>query len=199
MLELKILGFLDEHPLHGYELRQRIIELDGPGGRLSEGALYPALARLEKAGLLIRTNEPGARGRPRKRIEITAAGRERLQELLRHPSEADLSSMPRFLVVLAFLSRLPDSAEREAVLRRRLEVLAAPAPTFFYDDGEPRRAAAETDPYRRGMTRIAAASRRAEVDWLRRTLGVAAASAASGQADVPTPSTAPSALDSPNA
>lgn len=183
MLELKILGFLDEGPLHGYELRRRIIELDGPGGRLSEGALYPALTRLEKAGLLVRTDEPGARGRPRRRIEITTAGRERLHELLRHPSEADLSSVPRFLVLLAFLSRLPDSAEREAVLRRRLEVLDAPAPAFFYDDGEPRRAVAEADPYRRGMIRIAAASRRAEIDWLRLTLGVDATDAVSGQPD----------------
>lgn len=191
MLELKILGFLDEGPLHGYELRRRIIELDGPGGRLSEGALYPALARLEKAGLLIRTEEPGARGRPRRRIEITAAGRERLRELLRHPSEADLSSTPRFLVLLAFLSRLPDGVEREAVLRRRLEVLRAPAPAFFYDDGEPRRAAAEDDPYRRGMIRVAAASRRAEIDWLRLTLGTDAANAGSGRPDVSSPADDP--------
>ncbi|PHP53811.1 PadR family transcriptional regulator [Actinomyces ruminis] len=170
MLELKILGFLDEGPLHGYELRRRIIELDGPGGRLSEGALYPALTRMEKAGLLVRNDEPGARGRPRRRIEITAAGRERLHELLRHPSEADVSSMPRFLILLAFLSHLPDHAEREAVLRRRLEVLREPAPAFFYDDGAPRRAAAEADPYRRGMIRVVAASRRAELEWLQQEL-----------------------------
>lgn len=53
MLTLKILGFLDDGPLHGYELRRRIVELDGPGSHLSDGALYPALARLEKAGYLV--------------------------------------------------------------------------------------------------------------------------------------------------
>ena len=42
VLDRKILGFLDDGPLHGYELRRRITELDGPGARLSEGALYPA-------------------------------------------------------------------------------------------------------------------------------------------------------------
>ena len=68
MLALKILGFLDDSPLHGYELRRRINELDGPGSRLSEGALYPALTRLEKAGYLVRTDEPGARGRMRRRV-----------------------------------------------------------------------------------------------------------------------------------
>ena len=60
MLTLKILGFLDDGPLHGYELRRRIVELDGPGSHLSDGALYPALARLEKAGL------PGPHGGARR-------------------------------------------------------------------------------------------------------------------------------------
>ena len=50
VLTLKILGFLDDGPLHGYELRRRIVELGGPGSHLSDGALYPALARLEAAG-----------------------------------------------------------------------------------------------------------------------------------------------------
>lgn len=113
VLTLKILGFLDDGPLHGYELRRRIVELDGPGSHLSDGALYPALARLEKAGYLVRTEEPGGRGRMRRRVEITAAGRERLHALLRHPDEAAMTSMPRFLTVLAFLSHLPSAAERQ--------------------------------------------------------------------------------------
>ena len=71
MLTLKILGFLDDGPLHGYELRRRINELDGPGNQLSDGALYPALSRLERPA-------PGAHGGDRgsgpqaRRIEITA-------------------------------------------------------------------------------------------------------------------------------
>lgn len=172
VLDLKILGFLDDGPLHGYELRRRIGELDGTGRLLSEGSLYPALARLERAGLLVRTEEPGARGRTRRRVEITPAGREHLHALLREPDDADLSTLPHFLVVLAFLSHLPEAAERETVLRRRLAILRTPAPSFFYEaDGTPRRSAAETDPYRRGMARIAGASRREEIAWLRQVLG----------------------------
>ena len=172
VLDLKILGFLDDGPLHGYELRRRIGELDGPGRRLSEGSLYPALARLERAGCLLRTEEPGARGRTRRRVEITPTGRQRLHALLRDPHDADLSSLPSFLVILAFLSHLPDPAEREAVLRRRLAILLAPPPSFFYDaDGAPRRSADEPDPYRRGMARIAGASRREEIAWLTQILG----------------------------
>ena len=48
VLTPKILGFLDDGPLHGYELRRRIVELDGPGSHLSDGALYPALAAWRK-------------------------------------------------------------------------------------------------------------------------------------------------------
>ena len=171
VLDRKILGFLDDGPLHGYELRRRITELDGPGARLSEGALYPALARLERAGLITRTARTGAGGRARRILTITDAGRERLHELLRSPAREEMEAMPSFLGVLAFLSHLPDAAERRAVLRRRLQILQDGPPSFFYDeDGRPRRAAVEPDPYRRGMTLIAAAARREEIAWLRRML-----------------------------
>ena len=171
VLDRKILGFLDDGPLHGYELRRRITELDGPGARLSEGALYPALARLERAGLITRTARTGTGGRTRRTLTITNAGRERLHELLRSPAREEMEAMPSFLGVLAFLSHLPDAAERRAVLRRRLQILQDGPPSFFYDeDGRPRRAAVEPDPYRRGMTLIAAAARREEIAWLRRIL-----------------------------
>lgn len=171
VLDRKILGFLDDGPLHGYELRRRITELDGPGTRLSEGALYPALARLERAGLITRAARTSTSGRIRRILTITDAGRERLHELLRSPAREEMESMPAFLGVLAFLSHLPDAAERRAVLRRRLKILQDGPPSFFHDeDGRPRRAAAEPDPYRRGMTLIAAAARREEIAWLRRIL-----------------------------
>ena len=49
VLDRKILGFLDDGPLHGYELRRRITELDGPGARL-DNASDPA----EPAGAPVR-------------------------------------------------------------------------------------------------------------------------------------------------
>jgi DNA-binding PadR family transcriptional regulator len=50
MIELAILGLLDEAELHGYELRKRLGELPGTRVAVSFGSLYPALNRLEKAG-----------------------------------------------------------------------------------------------------------------------------------------------------
>ena len=50
MLELAILGLLKESDLHGYELKKRLVEALGPFSSVSFGSLYPALARLERAG-----------------------------------------------------------------------------------------------------------------------------------------------------
>src|SRR5436190_5885419 len=53
MIDLAILGLLKEQDLHGYELRKRLADLPGaPSGVVSFGSLYPALARLERAGLV---------------------------------------------------------------------------------------------------------------------------------------------------
>jgi DNA-binding PadR family transcriptional regulator len=50
MIELAILGLLDEIDLHGYELRKRLTDLLGMQLAISFGSLYPALGRLERAG-----------------------------------------------------------------------------------------------------------------------------------------------------
>jgi DNA-binding PadR family transcriptional regulator len=53
MLELAILGLLEEGDLHGYELRKRLGSMLGALSSVSFGSLYPALARLEKAGSVV--------------------------------------------------------------------------------------------------------------------------------------------------
>ena len=62
MLELAILGFLHDAPLHGYELRKRITALTGHVKPVAESTLYPAIKRLEKAGLLPPARPGRARG-----------------------------------------------------------------------------------------------------------------------------------------
>ena len=64
MLELAVLGLLEDNDLHGYELRKRLGDLLGQSQRLgiSFGSLYPALGRLETAGLVKAvTNRPPSR------------------------------------------------------------------------------------------------------------------------------------------
>ncbi|MFD3502176.1 PadR family transcriptional regulator [Streptomyces sp. NPDC058676] len=166
MLELSILGFLAEQPLHGYELKERIKALSGHVRPVSDGALYPAITRLVTAGRLDQHIEPGTSAAPRRMLSLTETGREDLLERLRHPKQAEITDQVRFNTLLAFLRHLPDRREQAAVLRRRLEFLETPA-SFFYADGEPVRAEDTGDLFREGMLRVARATGRAERAWLK--------------------------------
>jgi hypothetical protein len=79
MYELVILGLLMRWPAHGYFIANVINDMIGPYARLSNGPLYPLLAKLEQEGLIVsRTStEETPRGEWQVRsYEITAAGRE---------------------------------------------------------------------------------------------------------------------------
>jgi DNA-binding PadR family transcriptional regulator len=169
VLELSILGFLAEEPLHGYELKERIKALSGHVRPVSDGALYPAITRLVTAGKLDQHTEPGASAAPRRILSLTEAGREDLLERLRHPKQAEITDQVRFNTILAFLRHLPDRHEQAAVLRRRLEFLETPA-SFFYDDGKPVRAEETGDLFRQGMLRVARATGQAERAWLKEAI-----------------------------
>ena len=87
MLEIAVLGLLNESPMHGYELRKRLSNLLGAFRAFSYGSLYPTLRRLSEAGWI--SEEPaldataGTRSRRGKRVyRLTAEGKEHLAELL---------------------------------------------------------------------------------------------------------------------
>ncbi|MFE9400973.1 helix-turn-helix transcriptional regulator [Streptomyces sp. NPDC006530] len=169
MLELSILGFLYEEPLHGYELKERIKGLSGHIRPVSDGALYPALTRLVKAGALEQRTEAGSGAAPRRILSLTDAGRAALLERLRHPKDVEITDGQRFFTLLAFLRHLPDPAEQAAVLVRRKTFLETPA-SFFYREGEPVTVERAPDPFRRGMLRIARATGAEEKAWLAETI-----------------------------
>ena len=64
MLELAILGLLNEAPVHGYELRKQLGLRLGGFRVFSYGSLYPALRRLLRAGLITEEQPGGAGGQP---------------------------------------------------------------------------------------------------------------------------------------
>ena len=86
MLEIAILGLLNESPMHGYELRKRLASLLGAFRAFSYGSLYPTLRRLSEAGWISEESPlDGAamRSRRGKRVyKLTADGKEHLAELL---------------------------------------------------------------------------------------------------------------------
>ncbi|MEU0354459.1 PadR family transcriptional regulator [Streptomyces cyaneofuscatus] len=169
MLELAILGFLCDTPLHGYELRKHLTALIGHVRPVPESTLYPAIKRLEKAGLLARETQPGATAAPRQVLTLTEAGRAELRERLASPARADITDENRWFVLLAFLRHLSEPSAQAEALRRRLVFLEEPA-SFFYDGDRPLRAEELEDPFRRGVLLIARATGEAELRWLRTTL-----------------------------
>jgi DNA-binding PadR family transcriptional regulator len=85
VLELAVLGLLNESPMHGYELNKRLKGVLGPFRAISYGTLYPCLSALQSAGYITtdETASEGAAGRRKKTTyKLTAEGKERLQEQL---------------------------------------------------------------------------------------------------------------------
>jgi DNA-binding PadR family transcriptional regulator len=60
MLDMAILGLLEERDLHGYEIRRQLREHLGLLANVSFGSIYPALTRLEKSGAVVAIEGGGA-------------------------------------------------------------------------------------------------------------------------------------------
>ena len=78
LLELCLLGLLADQRDYGLGLTNRLSEAGL--GFLPGGTIYPALARLETTGLVTSAREPSSSGPPRKYFELTAAGRDALED-----------------------------------------------------------------------------------------------------------------------
>ena len=130
VLELAVLGLLQESPLHGYELRKRLNTLLGSLRALSYGSLYPALRDMQTHGYIAEdlpdeteSSAPALTGRRGKVVyKLTAEGKERFADLL---SEAGPSAWEdeNFGVHFAFFGQT-DAEVRMRILegrRSRLE------------------------------------------------------------------------------
>src|SRR5256886_857879 len=77
-LDMLVLKALARGPLHGYDVAEYILTWSGDVLRVEEGALYPALHRLELRGLLASEWGVSANNRRAKYYRLTAAGRKQL-------------------------------------------------------------------------------------------------------------------------
>lgn len=111
-----LLGLLADRPSTGYDLARTLREEVEPVWRAEFSQIYPALARLRRAGfVLLRVLGP-RRGPRRNLYRITAAGRRELRRWVAEPAPP-----PRIkdegLARIAFLDALP-SEQRQAALAR---------------------------------------------------------------------------------
>jgi DNA-binding PadR family transcriptional regulator len=190
VIELAVLGLLKEQELHGYELRKRLGEL--PGARssvVSFGSLYPALARLEKAGLVkaveanttpvavpssgslagelaaFRSRRAGSAraGRSKKVYGITAKGEAALVEQLTDPTPGDERA---FALKVAFCRHLSPTERLELFERRRAELVQRAA-TARKRNPEPERL---FDRYTRSLRERDDQSLTNDLAWLERLI-----------------------------
>jgi PadR family transcriptional regulator PadR len=79
-LDLLILKAVSLGPLHGYAVLFRIEQISGRALFVEQGALYPALFRLVRQGLLYTEWGKSEYNRRAKFYQLTAKGRRRLRE-----------------------------------------------------------------------------------------------------------------------
>ncbi len=78
-LDVLILKTLGWGPSHGYAISRWIQEITGDALHVEEGALYPALRRLEEKGFLESAWKTTATGREAKVYALTSLGRRQLK------------------------------------------------------------------------------------------------------------------------
>jgi PadR family transcriptional regulator PadR len=79
-LDLLVLKAVSLGQMHGYGILQRIEQISGGGLIVEQGALYPALYRLERQGLLAAEWGASENNRRAKYYMLTSEGRTRLKE-----------------------------------------------------------------------------------------------------------------------
>ena len=74
-----LLCLLDQQPMYGYQIIKELEARSQGYFKFKEGTLYPALHRLENAGLILGKWHILTNGRPRRYYHITAKGRSKLE------------------------------------------------------------------------------------------------------------------------
>jgi DNA-binding PadR family transcriptional regulator len=198
VLELAILGLLQESPMHGYELRKELAtKLGAIRAAISYGTLYPTLRRLQGAGWITEAGEaavgaeevpPLTTRRGRVVYKITAEGKERFAELLGQAGPETYDDAG-FGVHFAFFART-DRATRLRILegrRRKVEERREGLRDVLA------RATERLDAYTLELQRHGLDACEREVRWLEELI----ANERSGRAPEATASGSPSDEDSP--
>ena len=186
MLDMAILGLLEERDLHGYEIRRQLREHLGLLANVSFGSIYPALTRLEKSGAVVvvegsaseaapavpapptgslsgelavlraRRHSPTRSRRGRKVYRITDVGRQLFAELLAGGSAPD--DARSFGLRLAFARHLAPQGRLSLLERRRAQLVQRL--------GEAESARDDLDVYARSVVQHTAEGVARDINWL---------------------------------
>ena len=191
MLDMAILGLLEEGDLHGYEIRRQLRDHLGLLANVSFGSIYPALTRLEKAGAVSATEGPsttrskrsssapptgslsgelavlrarrhgGARGRRGKKVYRITDAGRHLFAELLADGGA-VDDARSFSLRLAFARHLAPAARLALLERRRA--------TLVQRLGDAEGARTDLDPYARSVVQHTADGIVRDISWLDRLI-----------------------------
>lgn len=114
--EFALLGFLAEHPNHGYELHQLLACELGHIWHVSQSQVYNILKRLELHGDITGLLQEQNKLPSRMLYELTSAGKERFEAWLNAPTGCSVRAIRvEFLTRLFFASRRGSSKAEELI------------------------------------------------------------------------------------
>jgi DNA-binding PadR family transcriptional regulator len=193
MLELAILGLLEDREMHGYEIRRRLRDELGIFSNVSFGSLYPALSRLERSGCVVTADEPAigdvqpivpmtgslsgekaalrsmrnnsSRSRRSRRVyRITEIGRKQFADLLVNEQTGG-DEARSFSLRLAFARYLPPQARLRLLERRRAQLAERLSASRAVAGSSSR-----LDRYARSLVEHTTEATEREISWLERLI-----------------------------
>jgi PadR family transcriptional regulator AphA len=120
-IELALLGFLRQKPMHGYAIHQDLSDPNGlgPVWQIKLSQLYALLGKLEDAGYLTTAIEPQENKPPRKIFHLTDEGQRAFLAWMQNPVRHGHSLRLEFLVKLFFArGEGADAAARLLTIQR---------------------------------------------------------------------------------
>lgn len=168
-LTLAVMGLLSQWPQSGYDI-MKMFESSAIGNcSSSPGAVYPALKRLEEAGLIAGEVENEDTLRPRQVYHLTDAGKDALEKYLRRPvTREDVTrSGSDVLLRFVFAGGFVSTEEAARILNEYADQVEAYIPEL---EAELEAFPADAPPFGRYGLKHAIEQSRWQVDWARRVV-----------------------------
>jgi PadR family transcriptional regulator, regulatory protein AphA len=121
--EYILLGLLNQHPMHGYDLHKEIASREGIAAiwSVKQSQLYALLDKLEAQGLLTSTLVPGEAHPSRKEFKLTEAGQGALAAWMQNPVRHPREMRQDFLARLYFASQTSAQAAAHLIHQQQVE------------------------------------------------------------------------------
>jgi DNA-binding PadR family transcriptional regulator len=122
--EFVLLGFLYEHPSHGYELHGRLCSEFGDIWHVSQSQTYNILKRLENQGYIASTAVAQEKLPPRQLLNVTEAGLQRFDTWLHTPTKCSVHAIRvEFITRLYFIMQYYPAKSLETIKLQMDEVM----------------------------------------------------------------------------